>query len=91
MIKKSRPRSKPVRPFLVGDRVYIRLFGNRRTALIIEDRGRIGIGGRQLLRVVYTGSLGYVPEPFEIPAADVTHARSSTRAVRNAKSSPTHA
>jgi hypothetical protein len=75
MTKKSKPRRKTIRPFRVGDKVYIQLFGNKRTARIIEDRGRIGIGGRQLLRVVYLGTKEFVEEPFEIPAVEVTHAR----------------
>ena len=71
--------SRVKRPsFAVGGKVYV-LFGRRkRVARIIEDRGGIGIGGRQPLRVVFVGDRDAIEQAFEIPAADVTHAKSST-------------
>ena len=38
--------------FRIGDKVRLN-FGNRTvTGTVVEDRGRIGVGGRQLFRVV---------------------------------------
>jgi|HubBroStandDraft_6_1064221.scaffolds.fasta_scaffold223400_3 hypothetical protein len=60
------------RPIKVGDRVKV-LFGpNRIPAVVIEDRGNIGVGGRRLVRVrVKVDDLGNVRE-FECPADELT-------------------
>jgi hypothetical protein len=60
------------RKIKVGARVEV-LFGAQRVpALVIEDRGGIGVGGRRLLRVrVEVDDLGNVVE-FDYPAEDVT-------------------
>jgi hypothetical protein len=56
----------------VGDRVEV-LFGVQRVpAVVIEDRGAIGVGGRRLLRVrVEVDDLGNVRE-FDYPAEELT-------------------
>ncbi|MEZ4224256.1 MAG: hypothetical protein R3B13_25125 [Polyangiaceae bacterium] len=63
-------RSKSARPE-VGSRVVLTLGGRQVVATVIEDRGPIGHGGRQLLRVrVEFEDVGEAIE-FELPAADV--------------------
>ena len=69
-------RRRPTAPFAVGGKVYIRFAGKKHLARILEDRGGIGIGGRQLLRVAFIARKGEVEEAFEIPAAEVTPFRS---------------
>jgi hypothetical protein len=53
----------------VGDRVRFRLGTRDVEGTVVEDRGRIGVRGRRLLRVVVLP----VPQepPFELPADDV--------------------
>lgn len=59
------------RKFKVGDRV-IRVVGGRRfPAEIVEDRGFIGKGGRQLLRIRRTGVPVELTEPYEVPAEEL--------------------
>jgi hypothetical protein len=59
------------RKFRVGDRV-IRVVGERRfPAEIVEDRGFIGRGGRQLLRIRRTGVPVELAEPYEVPAEEL--------------------
>ena len=56
----------------VGDTVKFTLAGVVRTARVIEDRGPIGVGGRQLLRVeIVDPDLGDDAPRFEIPAEQV--------------------
>jgi hypothetical protein len=70
------------RPIKVGDRVEV-LFGAQRVpAVVIEDRGAIGVGGRRLVRVrVEVDDLGNVVE-FDYPAEELTSARPVGVAVR---------
>ncbi len=58
----------------VGDRVAL-LFGVQRVpAVVIEDRGAIGVGGRRFVRVrVEVDDLGNVRE-FDYPAEELTSA-----------------
>jgi hypothetical protein len=88
MSKKTPTTEAAARRFRVGDKVSFRIAGRQRVARIIEDRGHIGRGGRQLLRVVYIGPGGQFQEAFEVPADDVTLARpshrNSARSKRNA-------
>lgn len=79
MIKKKTTSQSGARRFRVGDKVSFRIAGRRRVARIIEDRGHIGRGGRQLLRVVYLGPGGQFQDAFELPADDVTPARPPRR------------
>lgn len=39
------------RRFKVGDRVQFRFGSMKMTGVVIEDRGKIGVGGRRLLRI----------------------------------------
>ena len=59
------------RPIKVGDRVRV-LFGVTRVpAVVIEDHGGIGVGGRRLVRVrVKVDDLGNVVE-FDYPAEEI--------------------
>ncbi|MEO7732433.1 MAG: hypothetical protein ABIY55_15800 [Kofleriaceae bacterium] len=59
--------------FKVGDRVRFQLGAHRVTGTIIEDRGLIGLDGRQLVRVEVELDPTYLRE-FELPAALLTAA-----------------
>jgi hypothetical protein len=65
---------KRSRPFKAGDKVVLILGSERVAAVVVEDRGFIGVGGRQLLRIRRTGVSEYLAEPYEVPAADVERA-----------------
>jgi hypothetical protein len=63
------PKSR--RKISVGDRV-IRVVGARRfPAEVVEDRGFIGKGGRQLLRIRRIGVPPELAEPYEVPAEEL--------------------
>ncbi len=52
--------------FRIGDKVRLS-FGNRTvTGTVVEDRGRIGVGGRQLFRIVV--KMGDGERALELPA-----------------------
>ena len=52
--------------FHIGDKVRLS-FGNRTvTGTVVEDRGRIGVGGRQLFRIVVKTGDG--ERALELPA-----------------------
>ena len=52
--------------FRIGDKVRLN-FGNRTvTGTVVEDRGRIGVGGRQLFRIVV--KMGDGERALELPA-----------------------
>ena len=38
--------------FRVGDKVQLKFGFEKMTGTIVEDRGRIGVGGRQLFRII---------------------------------------
>ena len=59
--------------FKVGDRVRFKLGANRVVGTVVEDRGLIGVGGRQLVRVEVKLDPTYLRE-FEIPAVLLTAA-----------------
>lgn len=59
--------------FKVGDRVQFKLGAHHVVGTVIEDRGRIGVGGRQLVRVEVELDSTFLRE-FEIPAALLTAA-----------------
>ncbi|HEY0477418.1 MAG TPA: hypothetical protein VGD37_07825 [Kofleriaceae bacterium] len=59
--------------FKVGDRVRFQLGAHRVIGTVVEDRGLIGVGGRQLVRVEVELDPTYLRE-FEIPAALLTAA-----------------
>lgn len=54
----------------IGDRVRINWGGKKRRATVIEDRGDIGVGGRQLVTV----RVGKDGEPFTMPAEELRRA-----------------
>jgi hypothetical protein len=73
MARRAKKTSPPTR-FRVGDRIRFE-FGGRVTAgKIIEDRGGIGVGGEQLLRVQVDVAMTDATMEFEIRAADVKSA-----------------
>jgi hypothetical protein len=58
----------------VGNRVRFSFAGKRIRAVVIEDRGNIGVGGRQLVAIKMKES-GYGDAGeriFEMPAEDLT-------------------
>ncbi|MEM1031794.1 MAG: hypothetical protein AAGN82_15690 [Myxococcota bacterium] len=55
----------------VGAKVTLMFGGRRVDAIVVEDRGHLGVGGRQLLRVRLELEDGAEPIEFELPAADV--------------------
>lgn len=55
----------------VGSKVVVTFGGRDATAVVIEDRGPIGVGGRQLLRVRLDIEEVSEPIEFELPAAEV--------------------
>jgi hypothetical protein len=52
----------------VGDRVRFQLGAHKVVGTVVEDRGLIGRGGRQLVRVAVALDQSY-EQQFEIPAA----------------------
>lgn len=71
----SRPRAKAstkARTFKVGERVRIRFGGRRIRAVIVEDRGPIGLGGRRLyaVRATLDKSIRLV-RVFELPVDEI--------------------
>lgn len=57
--------------FTLGSRVTLEFGGREVSGTVIEDRGQIGVGGRQLLRVQIDIEGSSEPIELEIPAADV--------------------
>lgn len=55
----------------VGDLVAVRYGAREQVAEVVEDRGDLGVGGEQLLRVGWwpSGSSGRLE--FEVPASDL--------------------
>ncbi len=59
--------------FKVGDRVRFKLGAHRVVGTVVEDRGFIGVNGRQLVRVEVELDPPFLRE-FELPAALLTAA-----------------
>jgi hypothetical protein len=57
--------------FKVGDTVVLHLGQRDVIAEVVEDRGFIGKGGRQLLRIRRVGVSPELAEPYEVPAEEV--------------------
>jgi hypothetical protein len=55
----------------VGSKVKLSFGGDDVVATVIEDRGPVGVGGRQLLRVRLDLEDVGDPIEFEVPAAEV--------------------
>jgi hypothetical protein len=64
-------RKPPSRKLQVGDRVGLRLGVSDVSARIVEDRGHIGVNGRQLIRVELEGPPNEDRLEFELPAEEV--------------------
>ena len=65
------PIKPPTRELQVGDRVGLRLGVSDVSAKIVEDRGNIGVNGRQLIRVELEGPPNEDRLEFELPAEEV--------------------
>jgi hypothetical protein len=65
--------------FKVGDRVRFQLGGRKVLGTVVEDRGLIGVDGRQLVRVQVELDPTYVQQ-FELPAALLERASRTARA-----------
>jgi hypothetical protein len=59
--------------FNVGDRVRFQLGAHRLVGTVVEDRGLIGVDGRQIVRIEVELDSTYLRE-FELPAALLTAA-----------------
>ncbi len=61
----------------VGSRVIFCIGPSKIRGRIIEDRGRIGVNGRRLVRVIITGRAAHAEQDqtFELPADDLVLAR----------------
>jgi hypothetical protein len=85
MNEKSKPRGQTEPNFSVGGKVYVQFGKKKRLVRIVEDRGRIGREGRRLLRVQFARPDGAAEQVFEIPADEVTRARTQPRRPRISK------
>lgn len=63
--KKARPLTLPV-----GTRVLVHWPTTTTEAEVIEDRGYLGIGGRQIVRIRATQETD-LPKDFEVPAEEL--------------------
>ena len=83
MVAKTSSTSKRTRPRKInaGDRVRMPYGIGEILADVIEDRGFIGIGGRQLIRVRVNPGKEW-QEEFEVPAEEVKIARRARRTRR---------
>jgi hypothetical protein len=76
MPRSSSKRSGKRRKIGVGQKVTFRMGPQLMTARVVEDRGNIGKGGRQLLRIRVNATVAPEADPewrdFEIAAEDVT-------------------
>lgn len=57
----------------VGDHVHYYILNNRWNAVVIEDRGDLGVSGRQIVRIELTDAdyAGDPPSRFEFPAEEL--------------------
>ena len=62
----SHKKSKTTR-LRVGDKVILVMGGREVVATVVEDRGLIGVSGRQIVRVEAPVDLTYVAD-YELPA-----------------------
>ena len=67
MTNPRNPRRRDLRP---GDRVRVPYLNGTLIATVLEDRGRIGVGGERLLRVRISLDETHFRE-FEVAAAEV--------------------
>ena len=66
----STPRGSK-RRIKVGDHIILHLGVRDFHAEVVEDRGFIGVGGRQLIRIRKLGVPPEMSEPYEVPAEEV--------------------
>lgn len=66
----SAPRARRKR-IKVGDHIVLHLGARDVYAEVVEDRGFIGHGGRQLLRIRKLGVPPEMSQPYEVPAVEV--------------------
>ena len=57
------------RKLAVGDRVEFELVGRRVFGTVVEDRGGLGVGGRQVVSI--RAKIGLEPSLVELPADEV--------------------
>lgn len=63
---RKKPTKKPARKLKVGDIVPLHWGNQKVRVIIVEDRGGLGVGGRQIVRLRFlTGDPG---REFELPA-----------------------
>ncbi len=62
----QRAKSKVMHP-KVGDRVGIEMAGRLRGATVIEDRGKLGVGGARIVRLDVDTSSSAEPYRVEVP------------------------
>ena len=58
--------------FKVGDRVRFRMGARRLSAIVVEDRGNLGVNGEQIIRVQHKGRGPGSAMDFELSASEVT-------------------
>ncbi|HZL35592.1 MAG TPA: hypothetical protein VFC78_09810 [Tepidisphaeraceae bacterium] len=80
-------RSAVRRKLKVGDHVVLHLGERDVFADVVEDRGFIGVGGRQLVAIRRTGVGPELSEPYEVPAEELELDLRKTRSTR-AKQNP---
>jgi hypothetical protein len=72
----------------VGDRILVRFVDRNLSAVVVEDRGNIGVGGRQLIRI--RARLDQTdPESevtYEVPAEEVRFASNGRKPNRKVAS-----
>ena len=56
----------------VGQEVVLHVGSQEIPAVVVEDRGPLGIDGEQIVRVRVPSSEGEEPDEFEIPASALT-------------------
>jgi len=63
------PSDRDLRAFIVGQSVVLRIGRNDLPALVIEDRGNLGVDGGRVFRVSVSYDEGSEPSEFEVPAS----------------------
>lgn len=72
MIKVKKSSGKRSHAFRVGAKVHVPFGATRRTALVVEERGAIGVGGRRIYRVRLVGPTDELDSTFEVPAEQMS-------------------
>jgi hypothetical protein len=69
---KLKPDARAASGLSVGRKGFVRFGKKKRMVRIIEDRGKIGLKGRRILRVAFSALRGAPEQIFEIPADELT-------------------